>query len=217
MATPSAVLLAVGTTKVAGIQTNLVINGGTITQNKIRDIKQLNAAQTVAAIGIDLAGGNNIVVTNNFVSDINHDMTGGFSNGPTSGAVGIDITTGTGHQVYYNSVNLYGLMPGTPSTTVFSAAFAINAQTSTGCNVRDNIFANNITGGTPPNVRHVAVYLPSPATATMNLTENNNAYYYGTDVTTQGVGQGGNIVRDLLHHPGSVAGVFHDAFGRRDE
>ena len=181
-------------TKVAGIQTNLVINGGTITQNKIRDIMQLNAGQTVAAVGIDLAGGNNIVVTNNFVSNINHDMTGGFSNGPTTGAVGIDITTGTGHQVYYNSVNLYGLMLGTPSTTVFSAAFAINGATSTGCNVRDNIFANNMTGGTPPNVRHVAVFLPSPATAAMNLTLNNNAYYYGTDVTTQGVGQGGNIV-----------------------
>ena len=66
----------------AGIQTNLVINGGTITQNKIRDIKQLNAAQTVGAVGIDLAGGNNIVVTNNFVSDINHDMSGGFNNFP---------------------------------------------------------------------------------------------------------------------------------------
>ncbi len=32
----------------------------------------------------------------------------------------------------------------------------------------------------------------------MNLTLNNNAYYYGTDVTTQGVGQGGNIVGTFL-------------------
>ncbi len=57
---------------------------------------QLNAGQTVGAIGIDLAGGNNIVVTNNFVSNINHDMTGGFNNGPTTGAVGIDIYDGHG-------------------------------------------------------------------------------------------------------------------------
>ena len=32
----------------------------------------------------------------------------------------------------------------------------------------------------------------------MNLTLNNNAYYYGTDVMTQGVGQGGNIVGTFL-------------------
>ena len=102
-------------TRVAGIQTNLVINGGTITQNKIRDIMQLNPG-TVGAAGIDLAGGNNIVVTNNFVSDVNHDMSGGFNNAPSTGAVGIFISTGTGHQVYYNSVNLYGLTLGTPST-----------------------------------------------------------------------------------------------------
>ncbi len=65
--------------------------------------------------------------------------------------------------------------------------------------MRDNIFANNMTGGTPPNIRHVAIFLPSPATAhVMNLTLNNNAYYYGTDVATQGVGQGGNIVGTFL-------------------
>ena len=74
----------------------------------------------------------------------------------------------------------------------------MSAQTSTGCNVRDNIFANNMTGGTPPNIRHIAIFLPSPATANMNLTLNNNAYYYGTDVMTQGVGQGGNIVGTFL-------------------
>ncbi len=83
-------------TRVAGIQTNLVINGGTITQNKIRDIMQLNPAQTVGAAGIDLAGGNNIVVTNNFVSNLNHDMSGGFNNAPSTGAVGIFIIDGHG-------------------------------------------------------------------------------------------------------------------------
>jgi len=56
--------------------------------------------------------------------------------------------------------------------------------------VRDNIFANNITGGTT-SIAHVAVYLPSGGTSAMNLTDNNNSYYRGTDAVRQGVGQAG--------------------------
>ena len=86
---------ATSTAKMTGIQTALVINGGTITQNKIRDIKQINPT-TFGATGIDLAGGNNIVVTNNFVSDINHDMSGGLAFSPTFGCFGIQIEGGHG-------------------------------------------------------------------------------------------------------------------------
>jgi hypothetical protein len=181
-----------GTTKVAGIQTNLVINGGTITQNKVRDIKQLNAGQTVAAVGIDLAGGNNIVVTNNFVSDLNHDMSGGFQR-PNSGVVGIDSRRhgASGLQLGQS------LWPDARHADLESPerAFAINVQTNT---VQRAITSSPTTspgnyGGGP--CRDLP---PSPATALMNLTENNNAYYYGTDVATQGVGQQGNIVGTFL-------------------
>ena len=91
-------------------------------------------------------------------------------------------------------------MPGTPNSSLLTAAFAMNVVTSTGCNVRDNIFANNITGGTTA-VAHVAVYLPSGGTAAMNLIENNNAYYYGTDVARQGVGQAGTIAEGPTSSP----------------
>lgn len=60
---------ATSTAKMTGIQTALVINGGTIERNIIRDIKQINTG-TFGAAGIDLTGGNNILVRNNFVSDI---------------------------------------------------------------------------------------------------------------------------------------------------
>ena len=56
--------------------------------------------------------------------------------------------------------------------------------------MRDNIFANNITGGTT-SVAHVAVYLPSGGTSAINLTDNNNSYYWGTDAARQGAGQAG--------------------------
>ena len=135
-------------------------------------------------------GGNNILVKNNFVSDINHDMSGGIAFSTTFGLFGIQIEAGTGEMIYDNSVNLFGLQPGTPNSSLLTAAFAINATTSTGCDVRDNIFANNITGGTT-SVAHVAVYLPSGGTSAMNLTENNNSYYWGTDVARAGAGQAG--------------------------
>ncbi|MDQ6656240.1 MAG: dockerin type I domain-containing protein, partial [Verrucomicrobiota bacterium] len=180
---------AASTAKITGIQTALAIEGGTIAKNRIRDIKQTNPS-TYGAAGIDLTGGNNIAVRNNFVSDVNHNMSGGLSFSTTFGVFGIQIEAGTGHQVYGNSVNLYGVQPGTASSALLTAAFAINATTSTGCDVRDNIFANNITGGTT-SIAHVAVYLPSGGTSAMNLTLNYNAYFWGTDTARQGVGQAG--------------------------
>ena len=179
---------ASSTSKTTGIQTALVINGGTIEKNVISDIKQINPG-TYGATGIDLTGGNNILVKNNFVSDVNHDMSGGAAFSTLFGVFGVQIEAGTGIQVYDNSVNLFGSI-GTNNSSLLDAAFGINATTSTGCDVRDNIFANNITGGTT-SVAHVAVYLPSGGTSAMNLTENNNSYYNGPDAARQGVGQAG--------------------------
>src|SRR5204863_3200722 len=76
------------------------------------------------------------------------------------------------------------------ATSLLSAAFGLVSTTSLNCDVRDNIFANNITGGTT-SIAHVSAYLPSGGTSTMNLTWNNNAYYFGTDAARQGTGQAG--------------------------
>ena len=90
-----------------------------------------------------------------------------------------------GHKVYNNSVNLFGPHTGTATTSLLSAAFSISTTAQTGIDVRDNIFANNITGGTT-SIAHVSVFLPSGGTAAMNLTWNNNAYFFGTDAARQG-------------------------------
>ena len=87
-------------------------------------------------------------------------------------------------------MNLFGPHTGTAATSLLSAAFSISTTAQTGIDVRDNIFANNITGGTT-SIAHVSVFLPSGATSAMNLTWNNNAYYFGTDAARQGVGQAG--------------------------
>ncbi len=178
------------TTGNTGLRGIAVGSGGvTVQSNKVQGVINNNTG-TFGAFGIDVIGGNDAVIRNNFVSDINHNMTGGGAFGPDFGVVGIRLGAGTGHRIYFNSVNLFGLHPGTATTSLLSAAFSISTTAQTGIDVRNNIFANNITGGTT-SIAHVSVFLPSGGTSAMNLTWNNNAYYFGTDVARQGVGQAG--------------------------
>lgn len=180
-------LTTTGSTAIRGIAAS---GGGvTIQRNRIENIKNNNTS-TFGAFGIDITAGNDHVIQNNFVSDVNHNMTGGAAFGPDFGVVGIRLGAGTGHKVYFNSVNLFGPHTGTAASSLLSAAFSISSTTQTGIDVRNNIFANNITGGTT-SIAHVSVFLPSSATSAMNLTMNNNAYYFGTTATAQGVGQAG--------------------------
>ena len=178
------------TTGGTGLRGIAVGSGGvTVQSNKIQGIINNNTV-TFGSFGIDVVAGNDAVIKNNFVSDVNHNMTGGAAFGPDFGVVGIRLGAGTGHKVYNNSVNLFGPHTGTATTSLLSAAFSISTTAQTGIDVRDNIFANNITGGTT-SIAHVSVFLPSGGGAAMNLTWNNNAYFFGTDVARQGVGQAG--------------------------
>ncbi len=160
------------------------VTGATIERNKINRV-QSNNGQTWSAFGINLGGGSGHTVQNNFVSGVLNSQvagTGGF--GTTFGAYGIRISSGTGHKVYHNSVHLYGALPGVTSTDLTSG-FLLTSTALTGIDVRNNIFANEITGGNPTGTRNVAVYLPSGATSALNLTWNNNAYYVGTDAVNR--------------------------------
>ena len=162
------------------------ITGATIERNKVNRVRNNNGG-TWSAFGINLGGGSNHIVQNNFVSGVINSQvagTGGF--GTTFGAYGIRVASGTGHKVYHNSVNLYGAIPGAISTNL-TAAFLVAATTQTGMDVRNNIFSNQITGGNTgnPGTRNVAVYLPSGGTSAMNLTLNNNAYFAGTDANNR--------------------------------
>jgi hypothetical protein len=178
------------TTGNAAIRGISVSSGGVVIQNnKIQGVINNNLT-TFGAYGIDVSAGNNNVIQNNFVSDINHNMSGGGAFDEVFGVVGIRLGAGTGHKVYFNSVNLFGPHTGTATASLLSTAFSISSTAQTGIDVRNNIFANNITGGTT-SVAHVSVFLPTAATSAMNLTMNNNAYYFGTDVARQGAGQAG--------------------------
>ena len=174
-------------------------SGTTIDSNKVSRVRN-NNGNTWSAMGINLGGGSNHTAQNNFVFDIRNDQTtgtGGF--GTTFGAYGIRIASGTGHKIYHNSVHLFGVLPGSVSTDL-TAAFIMTSTIQTGCDVRNNIFSNQLTGGNPAanQTRHATIYLPSGATSAMNLTLNNNDYFQGPSATDP---------KSLLAQVGTTAGA----------
>src|SRR2546423_2154888 len=175
------------------------VSGATLDSNKVSRARNNNGG-TWSAFGINLAGGNNHIVQNNFVFDVLNSQvagTGGFRT--TFRAYGIRVASGTGHKVYHNSVHLFGVLPGATSTDL-TVGFMITSTALTGCDVRNNIFSNQLTGGnpTPVSVRHACVYLPSAGTAAVNLTWNNNDFFQGP--RTSGP-------KDQLAQVGSTAGT----------
>ncbi len=160
----------------------------TIEKNKICTVFNRNTG-IGGARGISTSSGSNSIIRNNFISDINQPL-GTFSNFFSSfGVYGIYIGGGTGHKVYHNSVNLFGAMTGTASAgvTTSSAALAIAGTGQTGCDIRNNILSNTITGGLTPNLTaHVSLFLPSGGTS-MGLTLNNNNYYTGSTAGVHGI------------------------------
>jgi hypothetical protein len=160
----------------------------TIERNQVNRAKNNNTGFWLAH-GINLGGGNNHVVRNNFVSNVTLDTTSAGFYSTTFNAVGIRVAVGTGHQIYHNSVNMNGTIVG--ATPTITAAFMLASTTSTGVDVRNNIFVNTLAGAGPTSA-HVSMFLPSAASATLALTLNNNDYFNGAAPgATNGVGQVG--------------------------
>ncbi|HRF40979.1 MAG TPA: hypothetical protein PK198_19445, partial [Saprospiraceae bacterium] len=125
--------------------------------------------------------------------------TGGLAFSTGFGIYGIRINAGTGHSVYHNSVHLFGLRAGTANSSLLTAALGLINTAQTGCDIRNNILSNTISGGTT-SVANVSIYLPSGASSSLNLILNNNAYYSGTDAARQGVAQVGTTAGTGLMH-----------------
>ncbi|MBS1797774.1 MAG: hypothetical protein JSS81_28390, partial [Acidobacteria bacterium] len=178
-----------GSAAVTGI--NVSSGGTTVDGNTVSGVIN-SSVSTYGAYGINIDAGNNVVVKNNFVSNVTGDMTDGNAYSTTFGIFGIRIAAGTGHLIANNSVNLYGLRTGTPASNMLTAALAVVNTTLTGMDIRNNILANNITGGTT-SIANVAVYLPAGGSSAMNLAWNNNSYYYGTDAARAGIAAVGSL------------------------
>ena len=202
--------MAIGLGDVTANGTNAIVE-----KNVVTHVLNRNTG-TYGAYGINVAGGTNHIIKTNMVSDINHDMSGGGAFSTTFGVFGIRIAGGTGHQLYQNSVNLFGLSPGTASATLLTAACAVVGTGQTGCDIRNNIFSNTITGGTT-SLAHVSFYLPTGGTSVMNLNLNNNAYYCGSTAASQGILQTGTTssVATLYLPANFIAGATAPATNSR--
>ncbi|GAA4459995.1 hypothetical protein GCM10023093_01900 [Nemorincola caseinilytica] len=155
------------------------LNNGTgttttiVSGNKVSRVNN-HTASAVPATGINVNGPNNVQLNNNMVWDVN----GRAATAPPSTSnenMGIKVSSGTGHKVYNNTVHMYG-GPISGSASHGNTCFMIVNTTSTGMDVRNNIFSMQMTGwpGTPINS---CIQLPTGLTASFNGTFNNNAYY----------------------------------------
>ena len=171
----------------AGIHVATAAPSATIERNKIATVYNRSTG-TFGAYGVNLAGGNNITLRNNFVSDINQVMTGGSAFSPQFGVLGVRVASGTGHKIYHNSVQMFGTLLGTATTSQLTTALGISSTTSTGLDVRNNILYNTMTGGTT-SIAHVSLFLPTNTATAMSLTLNNNDYLSGPTAASQGIAQ----------------------------
>ena len=162
-----------GSASVIGIDIAAAPVSGLIQNNNVSTIYN-RSSSAYAAYGINLSGGNNVTVQNNFLCDINM-----YSNNPDTSTVGqpvgIRINAGVGHKIYHNTVNLFGAPLGGSSGNGTSCLMIVRSG-STGIDVRNNILSNQF-GGWPGVCAHACIYVPSGLSSSFNLTLNNNAYY----------------------------------------
>lgn len=174
-----------GASTIAGIDIGQYVTNAVISRNQIHD---LDMTSTFGAYGINISNGtgtSGITIHNNLIYNI-FAYGGGVStfNNP----FGIRITGGNNHKLYYNSVNLSGEFTSTSNTHI-SSAFLITNTAATGTTLKDNIFANTMTGVT--GTKCYAAYVPSGTYFT--AIDHNDYYvsgangilgYYGADKAT---------------------------------
>ena len=133
---------ATNSINVAAIECGGTTDGVKISSNIISTIYSQSTGGW-GSYGINIVSGNNYVIDNNSIADI---QTINYSNTSTTyNAFGIRLTAGTGHKIYYNSVHLSGNYTIGTSSTAGSAAFLVTSTSVTGLDIRNNIFSNTMT------------------------------------------------------------------------
>jgi hypothetical protein len=148
-----------------------------VRRNNIHDIRT-GYATLPAAHGINIIGGTNAVVDNNIIYGILGLNYSNISN--LYLPAGIRITSGSGHRIHYNSVNLFGNHTNTGTTNASaSAAFVVTSTAVTNLIVQNNIFSNGIRStGTAQSFAN-AMWFPTSYNF-LGSTYNNNAYHVDT-------------------------------------
>ncbi len=157
------------TSTTTGIQLGSTISGGTISRNRISDVKNTNSGG-YGANGINLGASSTasgVLVANNVIYDVaGYGYTSGV--GIADNGYGIIVTAGGGYALHFNSIRL------TTNQTTGGISAALNVTsgvTAPGAiDLRDNIIANTETTGT-----RYAVYCAAASTVFTDI--NYNDYY----------------------------------------
>ncbi len=169
-------LTAIGT-NISGIEIGQYCASANISSNKIYGIWQGNTGGWGAyGINISSATGNtSIRIANNVIYDL---KTIQYTTGTTYNPYGIRILGGTGYQIYYNTVNLYGPQIEVGTGPSLTACLLITSTAVNSIDLRNNVFANSMTGLT--GTKSYCIYLPGTATLT-GSTMDYNCYYPSGD------------------------------------
>lgn len=143
---------------VAGVEIGQDTKDAIITRNEIHSLYSTSTGG-YGAYGVNINSGtnvNNIEISNNFIYDI---VTANYSNSSTTwNPFGIRLTGGSNVKVWHNTINLYGA-PTAGSNPSMSASIIVLSTSLTGLDVRNNIFANSMTG--LPNSKAYSIYIVS--------------------------------------------------------
>jgi hypothetical protein len=143
---------------IAGIEVGgTASNAVTLSRNRLESLYSESTGGW-GCYGINLVGGTNHIVTNNVITDIR--TTNYSATSTTFNAFGIRMTSGTGHKIYYNSVNIFGDYTSTTWTAAASAALCVTSTIVTGLDIRNNIFNNTMTSNASSKEFH-AVWFPA--------------------------------------------------------
>jgi hypothetical protein len=138
-------MVTTASVSIAAIDLGANVTNAAVRRNRISGLRS-SSSSGYGAYGINISAGttSGIEISNNMISDI---LTYDYSSSTTFNPFGIRITGGTGHKVYYNSVNLAGAIPSaTASSSNTAAALVVTSSSATGLDVRNNIFACSVAG-----------------------------------------------------------------------
>ena len=146
-----------------------------------------NNGQTWSAFGINLGGRNNHVVQNNFCFDVRMKMIKPPVQERLARSLALlvfGVAIRTRHKVYHNSVDHPGTVPGTTRTHLTAGLLIASTASDGGIDVRNNIFANTLSGGNPTSPEYTSCRgsLPSGEELATLIYLHNNDYVEGTDV-----------------------------------
>ncbi len=143
--------------------------------NKIHGLVN-NSTNRAAAFGISASANAGLTFANNIIYDVNGNGTGGAS----YPAAGFYLESGTGINIYHNTVYLTGdrsMASGTSSSvSAPSGCVVINSADVAGLDIRNNIFINNLTmSNTGSSAKNYAIYTSGTSAQFTNI--NSNLYY----------------------------------------